>query len=208
MIILNKRDKAIIHDLQQFRVLDRNQIVELHFKELKGAINHCNRVMGRLVTKGEVIVDRDTKPFTYFPNPSTIKLDSTKIKHYKKIADFIIECSKYKKPTFYRVEAKLGAKGTVESDLIMSWLGNLFFVEIQNSRFTYKVMNEKLNRYKEYYDSGAWETASWQREKPVFPYIWIVSDFEYDLEKKPLTILQSENVKHFIKKYHNTKKES
>ncbi|KRD90821.1 hypothetical protein ASE51_09570 [Bacillus sp. Root147] len=65
---MNKRDQEILENLKKFYVLDRDQIIQLHFQEQKQTITTCNRIMNRLTSKGLVKVERITRPYNYFHN--------------------------------------------------------------------------------------------------------------------------------------------
>ena len=51
---MKNRDKAIIKDLQRFRCMSRDDIIDLHFQGLKKAVTCCNTVMKRLRRDGSV----------------------------------------------------------------------------------------------------------------------------------------------------------
>lgn len=195
-----ERDKQIISDLQRFRVLNRDQIIQLHFKNNSSAINVCNRVMKRLTDRGYVTVDRNSRPFNYFPSPSTVKKDSTKIPHFLRIADFYIDLCKYHAPEHFEIEFKTGEKGSIEPDIFMIWKGSPFFVEIQRNVYSTKVMQGKMKRYREYYISRKWESLSKQ-----FPLIWMLTDHNYKMDFSPLKVIQSRNVDKIIKQKRNEK---
>jgi hypothetical protein len=192
---VNKRDKKIVEDLIRFRVLDRDQIIKLHFKTQKDPINSCNKVLKRLVLQNEITVDRSTQPYRYFPIPH-IKKDSLKIPHFKAIADFYINLCNYKKPTLFEVEYKTGEKGSIEPDIYMVWNGAPFFVEIQRVIYSKKVLYRKMKLYQDYFYSG-----DWKKESKYFPYIWMITDHVYKLNFEPLKVMQSKDVKEFMKKY-------
>lgn len=193
---MNERDKTIINNLKRFRVLDRNQIIQLHFTKQKDPINCCNKVLKRLTLNNKIEVDRSTQPYNYFTSPCNMKKDSQKIPHFKAIADFYIELCKYKKPTRFEVEYKVGDKGKIEPDIFMEWNGAPFFVEIQRVIYTKKVMNKKMKLYRDYYYSEDWKT-----ESKYFPYIWVISDHIYKIDFEPLKVMQSKDVKEFVRKY-------
>ncbi|MEK4128059.1 hypothetical protein NSS60_14795 [Anoxybacillus sp. FSL W8-0382] len=80
---LSQRDKAIIADINRFRVMDRDSIAELHFSHLKRPINSANTVLKRLVTDGHI--RRSTKfgaPYLYLSRETALSEDSAKIGHY------------------------------------------------------------------------------------------------------------------------------
>lgn len=171
---MTTRDDAIISDLQRFRAMTRGQIERMHFGEVENKVNECNRVMLRLKRDGHVAVSKERRMYIYFPVPH-IKKDSSKLNHYLAIADFYCEINNYAEPTRFDVEVKLGAKGSPEPDIFMIWKKTLWFVEVQQSVYSAKQWQEKLNRYEKYYLSEEWKSLDWQqKEKKFFPMVWIV----------------------------------
>jgi hypothetical protein len=84
---MKKRDLAIINDLQQFRCMTRDDIIELHFVGLKNPVTCCNIVLKRLRRDGYIEVSTKQQPYIHFPSPSSIKKDSAKIPHFLKIVN-------------------------------------------------------------------------------------------------------------------------
>ncbi|UKL30054.1 replication-relaxation family protein [Bacillus phage PK2] len=206
---MNKRDREILNSLRQFRVLDRDQLISIHFNELKQPVVTCNRIMKRLQLNGHVEVNKNVRPYDYFPSQSPIKKTSGKLSHFKAIADFVIEARKFGRVSEYEVEVKLGKKGTVEPDLFMLWNGTPFFVEVQNSYFNQKQMSKKLERYEDYYSSGLWKELHWQpANKKYFPYVLIVADRPYSLEDTPFRVFQVRSMTEFVDRYVPKKKGS
>ncbi|MEH6965358.1 replication-relaxation family protein [Priestia megaterium] len=193
---MNKRDQAILENLQKFYVLDRDQLIQLHLQEQKQAITTCNRIMNRLTSKGLVKVDRTTRPYNYFHNETNMKLDSTKIPHFKAITNTYLDLSKFTKPSTFDVEIKLGAKGTIEPDMYVVWNGAPMFIELQRNRYTLKVMQAKIDRYQAYYDSKEWKSFTEQ-----FPFILILSDTRYNIDTGNLGVYQAKDIEDFIKNY-------
>lgn len=195
---MNKRDKAILESLNQFRVLDRDQLIQIHFGDVKDSVSSCNKVLKRLQRDGHVLCDPTRRPYLYFPNPSTLKKDSGKLSHFKAIADFYIEASEIGKVREFEVEIKLGEKGTVEPDMFMVWNQTPFFVEVENSVHTNKQMNKKMERYVDYFYSDKWKELSWQlKEKKFFPYVVIVADQTHKLNPVPFKLFQVKSMKEF-----------
>lgn len=193
---MRRRDKAILDDLKKFRVLDRDQIIKLHFGDQKQPITTCNRIMNRLVLKGYVKSNTNSRPYDYFHAETTMKKDSMKIPHFKMIVDFYICLYKYAIPNAFEVEFKTGKKGSIEPDIYMNWNGTPFFVEIQRSVYTKKVMDAKIKRYEEYYESRDWKSLN-----DVFPLVWIITDHTYQIETEQISVYQSKDVDDFINRY-------
>jgi hypothetical protein len=207
---MNKRDRNIVESLRQFRVLDRDQLISLHFNEQKQPVVTCNRVMKRLQREGHVDSNKNVRPYDYFPNPSSVSKKSTKLNHYKAIADVVIDAQRLGKVKEYEVEVKLGKKGTVEPDLFMIWNNAPMFLEVQTANVQKSnYMQKKLERYEEYFDSGAWKELHWQRpDKKFFPYVLIISDHAYTLEETPFKVIQVRSMKEFYERYVPKKKET
>jgi hypothetical protein len=179
---MKKRDMAILNDLQRFRCLTRDQIIQLHFAQLKQPITCCNTVLKRLRRDGLIEVSTNHQPYLYFPAPASIKKDSTKIPHFLKIADFYISLLKVELPKSFVVEPKYG-KGYMEPDGFMIWKRAPFFVEVQRSIYTDKVMNEKVQRYEQYFYSNEWQQEPWQpADKKVFPSVILITNTRYNIE--------------------------
>lgn len=195
------RDKLILQDLKKFRILNRDQIIAMHFNHLKQKVVVCNNVMKRLRRDGYVTACTESQPYNYFLNPSPIKKDSKKIPHFNAISSFYVEASNIQVPSLFDVEPKpTEFKGGIEPDIFMIWLGSPLFVEIQRSIYSAKVMQQKINRYKTYFESDEWMKLGWQKEKKVFPYIWIITDYKYKLDDvSPLQIFQTKGVDEFMK---------
>lgn len=178
---MNIRDKAIVSDLIRFRCMTRDDIVTLHFCNLRNPIKDANAVLKRLRRDGIINCSKEWRQYVYFPIPS-IKKDSAKINHFLAIVDFYKQLQKYEAPKVFVVEPKYG-KGNPEPDIFMLWKGAPLFVEIQRSFYSDKVMKDKMARYERYYHDEQWKLEAWQPEdKKVFPRVWIVSESRYNIE--------------------------
>lgn len=189
---MNIRDKAIVSDLVRFRCMTRDDLVALHFSNVKHPVTQANMVLKRLRRDGIIECSKEWKQYVYFPSPS-IKKDSAKINHFLAIVDFYKQLQKHEPPKLFVVEPKYG-KGNPEPDVFMIWQRAPFFVEIQRSFYSDKVMKEKIARYEQYYHGEQWKLESWQpEEKKVFPRVWIVSETKYNIEA-PFKVAQSTDV--------------
>ena len=104
-------------------------------------------------------------------SPSPIKKDSAKIPHFLKIVELYVDIIRHQAPQSFIVEPKYG-RGYMESDIFIIWKRAPFFVEIQCSVYSHKVMREKLDRYEAYRFSGEWKNNSWQpHDRKVFPVV-------------------------------------
>jgi hypothetical protein len=195
---MKKRDVAILNDLQRFRCLTRDDIIDLHFANLKQPVTCCNTVLKRLRRDGYIEVSKERLPYIYFAAPSPIKKDSTKIPHFLKIAEFYKSLIKYEPPKSFIVEPKYG-KGYMEPDAFMLWKRGPFFVEIQRSVYSDKVMKEKVSRYEQYFLSNEWQQEPWQPEnKKVFPTVLMLTATRYSIESSYVRFIQVQNIEHLM----------
>ncbi|OMF35247.1 hypothetical protein BK133_11080 [Paenibacillus sp. FSL H8-0548] len=196
------RDKAIVADLERFRCLTRDDVAELHYGHVKNPITEANKTLLRLRREGLVTVSKERRKYLYFPQHS-IKKDSQKIGHFLAIADFFKQLRRHEAPRIFQVEPKIGGKGLPEPDAFAIWKGAPFYIEIQNSAFTEKMIIDKMNRYEQHYLTGEWEKAEWQPQlKKVFPYVWIVGAQRFDVGMRSFKVFQGgaeEMVQRFVK---------
>lgn len=195
---MRKRDLAIIRDLERFRCLTRDDIIDLHFSRLKQPVTCCNTVLKRLRRDGYIEVNTNHQPYLYFPSPASIKKDSTKIPHFLKIVEFYKSLLKFEEPKTFIVEPKYG-KGYMEPDAFMIWKRAPFFVEIQRSAYSARVMDEKVKRYDEYFFSNEWQQEAWQpQNKKVFPAVIIITDTRYNIESSYIRFFQVANISELV----------
>lgn len=197
---MRQRDKAIIEDLHRFRCLTRNDIIDLHFKGLKQPVTCANTVLKRLRRDGYIEVNKERLPFIYFPSPTSIKKDSAKIPHFLKIADFYKSLLKFEEPEMFLVEPKYGKKGEyMEPDAFMIWKEGPFFVEIQQSVYSHKLMAEKVARYESYYLSDSWKHEPWQPEdEKIFPPVIMITDTRYQINSSLVKFIQVPNINYLL----------
>ncbi|PLR79697.1 hypothetical protein CVD25_06515 [Bacillus canaveralius] len=196
---MRKRDINILADLQRFRCMTRDDIIELHFSNLKQPVTSCNTVLKRLRRDGHIEVSRDRQPYIYFPSPATIKKDSTKIPHFLQIVKFYKSLKKYEDPKVFSVEPKYG-KSYMEPDAFMIWKRAPFFVEIQRSVYSTRVMAEKVKRYEEYFFSDEWKAEAWQpANKKVFPTVIMITDTRYKIQSDHVRFIQVPDIDQLVK---------
>lgn len=190
---MNTRDKAILDDLRRFRCLTRDDIAELHFSHTKHPVTHTNAVLKRLRRDGLVKCSTERIKYVYFPGESKMKPDSQKMNHFLAIAQFYRDIRAHEEPRIFDVEPKPGAQGFAEPDIFTIWKGMAFFVEVQRTVYTDKVMQLKLDRYESYYNSGEWQHESWQPQgKKIFPNLWIIGEGNYKVANRPFRVLQDD----------------
>ena len=195
---MRERDKAILKDLERFRVLSRNDIIDLHFSGLKNPIASCNTVLKRLRRDGLIEANKDLQPYLYFLSPSPIKKDSTKIPHFLRIVEFYKSVKKYEEPRIFHIEPKYG-KGYMEPDVFMIWKRSPFFVEIQRSVYSERVMTEKVKRYEAYFLSNEWKKEPWQPvNRKVFPVVLLLTDTRYKISSSYVRFIQISNIDNLI----------
>ncbi|MDF9623640.1 replication-relaxation family protein [Bacillus cereus] len=195
---MKNRDKAIVKDLQRFRCMSRDDIIDLHFQGLKKSVTCCNTVMKRLRRDGSVDANVSQQPYIYFPQPSTIRKTSQKIPHFLAIVDVYKQLLQYEKPKLFKVEPKYG-KAYMEPDIFTIWRQSPFFIEVQNSVYSKKVMQEKVNRYECYFHSLEWQQEPWQPKKSkYFPSLLIITDTQYDMYSPHFRIFQTKSIHDFM----------
>lgn len=195
---MRSRDKAILSNLKRFRCMSRDDVIDLHFHGVKNAVTCCNTVMKRLRRDGHVDANISQQPFIYFPQPSTLRKTSQKIPHFLGIVDVYKQLIHYEKPKLFKVEPKYG-KDYMEPDAFTIWRRSPFFIEVQKSVYSKKVMQDKINRYELYFHSQEWHNESWQpKESKFFPSILIITDKQYDINSSNLRIFQASSISNFM----------
>ena len=191
---LTERDKAIIKDLNKFRVMDRDSIAELHFSNSKNPKDSTNHVLLRLLREGHIQRSTTFTPYVYFGAESKIKKDSVKIAHFLSILNVYKELVKLVNIGTFLVEPKYGKKGEcAEPDIFCQYRQTNFFVEVQRTLYSEKQMNEKLDRYIDLYNSGAMTNP--------FPHVLILSEQRYAIDYSnhyPFKIFQAESFTQFV----------
>ncbi|MBJ7966277.1 MULTISPECIES: replication-relaxation family protein [Bacillus cereus group] len=195
---MRNRDKAILNNLKRFRCMSRDDIIDLHFQGLKNAVTCCNTVMKRLRRDGHVDANISQQPYIYFPQSSTLRKTSQKIPHFLGILDVYKQLIYYEKPKLFKVEPKYG-KEFMEPDAFTIWRRSPFFIEVQKSVYSKKVMQDKINRYELYFHSQEWHNESWQpKESKFFPSILIITEKYYNISSFSLRIFQASSISNFL----------
>ncbi|MDG1564982.1 hypothetical protein P7D13_28705, partial [Bacillus toyonensis] len=74
-----------------------------------------------------------------------------------------------------------------------------FFIEVQKSVYSKKVMQDKINRYELYFHSQECHNESWQpKGSKFFPSILIITDKQYDINSSNLRIFQASSISDFM----------
>ncbi|UBR30192.1 replication-relaxation family protein [Bacillus sp. SD-4] len=197
---MKSRDKEILSNLKRFRCMSRDDIIDLHFQGIKNAVTCCNTVMKRLRRDGHVDANITQQPFIYFPQPSTLRKTSQKIPHFLGIVEVYKQLIHYEKPKLFKVEPKYG-KEFMEPDAFTIWRRSPFFIEVQKSVYSKKIMQDKINRYELYFHSQEWHNESWQpKDSKFFPSILIITDKKYDVTSSDLRIFQATSIHDFMDK--------
>ncbi|WP_200411363.1 hypothetical protein [Virgibacillus salexigens] len=199
---MNKRDLQIIKDLERFRVMSRDDIIELYFSRLKNPVTCANTVLKRLVRDKQIGVSKSFTPYVYFPIQSTIKHNSTKIPHFLQLVEVYKQIRKYTTPKTFQIEPKY-KKGLAEPDIFTTIKGAPFFIEVQRNLYSQKVMNEKIKRY---------EALKISNEFKPFPFIVMITSTNYEIQEGDLTVFQVGSIQEFMqnisKKKEKVKEES
>lgn len=187
---LRKRDKAILKDLDLFRVMDRDSIAELHFSNIKRPILAANSVLLRLVRDGHIQRSTDFQPYVYMPIDSQMKKSSQKIHHYLALLETYKEI-KRTVPTIqeFLIEPRYGGKGSVEPDIFLKFRNTGFFIEVQRTVYSEKLMDEKMDRYVSLFHANEFE---------VFPHVLIISNTHYKIDKLPFRVFQANSFTSFL----------
>lgn len=194
-----KRDKEILDTVELFRCLSRDQVATLFFNHCKKPTTNANNALKRLRDRGYLDIARDIQPYVYMVKPAPIKSNSNKIEHFKAIGDVYIALKQRYNVKTFDVEPRYD-NARVRPDIFTIAKGTPFFIEVQNSVYTNRTMQQKINLYREYYDSGEYTSLSWQPKgkRPIFPYIILISKTKYDIESGDLQVLQFKTVDEFI----------
>lgn len=194
---MRKRDRMIIDTLEQFRALTTHQLAEIFYSHTKSPVTNANFALKRLRDRGYIEANTNMLPYVYFPKPARIKQDGQKVNHFIKIADFYLQLKRAGGPIkFFHVEPQY-MDGSIRPDIVVSWRDKVWFVEIQNSHYSHKVMAEKMKRYQLFYDSEDWKNI--QFVKKDFPYVWIIADHKYKIDVEGPRVFQSMSVNDFLK---------
>ncbi|WP_349730088.1 replication-relaxation family protein [Peribacillus frigoritolerans] len=145
---MKKRDLEILKSLEKFKCLTRDQIAALHFSTNARPHISANNELNRLRRDGYILAntDRSFQQYIYFINPSPMKIDSQKIDHYIMINQGFIDMSKYGIVNRYEIEPSIPNVGFIP-DVSCNWLELDWYLEFQNSLYTAKQMNSKLDKY-------------------------------------------------------------
>ncbi|ARK30756.1 replication-relaxation family protein [Halalkalibacter krulwichiae] len=197
---MKQRDKSILRSLEEFRCLSRDQVAKLFYGHLKNPITNANYALKRLRDRGYIKANVNRQPYVYFPANSGMKKDSQKVDHFLSIADPYIELKVTGLLKEFHTEPKYGKKGTVEPDAFFEFNHYPFFLEIQNSIYSEKVMKAKIQRYKEYFNSNDWHNESWQKGREiVFPYVLIITNKKYKIEVDEFPVIQVKSISDLIR---------
>ncbi|AIC95421.1 replication-relaxation family protein [Shouchella lehensis] len=190
---MNKRDMAILKDLKKFRIMKRDQIIKLHFPNLKERINACNRVLNRLRRDGLIKAIKDGNQYSYVHSEVQLRQGSAKANHFLEICNVYCQMCDVEIPKVFEVEPKLNSKGTVEPDVFCIWRKAPFYIEVQRTLYSDKVFKQKVQRYEDYYDSREWQSASWQPKgrDPIFPHVWVIGEGKYNTNGVPFKMMQT-----------------
>jgi hypothetical protein len=195
-----KRDYDIISDLKRFRVMTRDDIIDIHFKGVKHPVTQANATLLRLYRQGQIERSTDHQPFLYFPADNHIKKNSAKIPHFLEIVGVYRQMLRYAKPWTFTVEPKYG-KGLAEPDVFAIFKASPLFIEVQRSNYTDKQINDKIARYEALFDSKIVHKESWQPtgRQPIFPAVLILTESRYAVSSNRFPIIQARTIDEFMR---------
>ena len=132
-----------------------------------------------------------------FPATEYDSKTSQKIPHFLAIVNVYKQLLQYEKPKVFKVEPKYG-KAYMEPDIFTIWRQSPFFIEVQNSVYSKKVMQEKVNRYEFYFHSLEWQRIMATEEIQILPSLLIVTDTQYDIYSPNFRIFQTKSIHDFM----------
>ena len=86
----------------------------------------------------------------------------------------------------------------MEPDIFTIWRQSPFFIEVQNSVYSKKVMQEKVNRYEFYFHSLEWQRRIMATEEIQILSLLIVTDTQYDIYSPNFRIFQTKSIHDFM----------
>lgn len=185
----------IVKAVEKFRCLERYHIEKMFFSHCKRPHNNSNISLKRLRDRGYLVKSPSRMPYVYLPKQSSIKRNSNKIDHFLAIADVYLDLEM---PRVFDVEPRY--KTNVRPDIFTFFKGAFFFIEVQNSHYTQKAMQKKIDLYEEFYLSNEWKRFKWQpKDKKIFPQILLFSDASYNIETQNVKVFQYKYVGDFLK---------
>lgn len=190
--MMRKRDLRIITDLERFRVLSRDDIVDMYFSHLKNPVTGANIVLKRLVRDRQIEVTKEYSPYCYFPYKSPMKRNSTKIPHFLGVVDIYKQLKQYARIDKFEVEPKF-SKGLAEPDAYTRIKGKPFFIELQRNIYSQKVMDEKIKRYEALALSDGFVDQT-------FLFVIMITDIDYKINTNDITVFQVRSIHDFMNK--------
>lgn len=196
---MNERQRAIISAVEQFRSLSRVHIEKMYFEGTRNAKNNANNVLKKLVDRGYLIQNKSFQPYVYHIKGTKIKQNGQKVSQYLQFADIYLDMLKH--GSVKRIDIEPRYRGVeVRPDMFCVWKGSLWFIECQNSLFSEKQMNEKLQRYEKLFLNGQYKQLPFQiYEKKPMPNVLIIGEgVPYPVTSKHIRIFQSKNIDDFM----------
>jgi hypothetical protein len=208
VLIMRKRDLDIIKSLEKFKCLTRSQLEALHFNQNANPTVTANRVLKRLRDTSYITAntDRSFQEYIYFTNPSTLKNNSQKIDHFLQIAHSYIDMRKYSPVKEFIIESKINNAAFIP-DVYADWLNRKWFIECQNSVYSVKQLYSKLDKYREYYESGYYEELVGEGNQ--FPNVLIIGklNLSFNPTDYQFTVRQVKNISDLKKAIEQAKRQ-
>lgn len=83
--------------------------------------------------------------------------------------------------------------------LFTIWRRSPFFIEVQKSVYSKKLMQDTINRYELYFHNQEWHNEYWQpKASKFFPSILIITDKHYDVQSPYFRIFQANSIESFM----------
>lgn len=206
VLSLRERDKEIVHALETFRVMERQDIEALFFSHLKSPTTQCNRVMLRLKERGYVVCDQQglNQQYLYHPSPRKITQRSKKLNHYLGILrafislkeillDYIDQKNFTVEPRFTHID-----KEYPQPDALFTFSGKTFFLEYQIQNYNTRLINQKMKKYVKMSQNYTLINEQFNGE---FPKVWILAEghsYKAKLNNQYPFVVETNTVDEFI----------
>lgn len=192
---MKKRDEAIIQDMYRFRAMTRDDIIALHFSNVKRGVNNCNTVMKRLRDNGEVDVIKSVKPFIYVIPHKENGYEPQQTKRYLELVSIYREMRQRGEVSIWETEPQLpGLQHT--PDAIAVWNGRPYFVETSYSASTVEKATAKIKSYQQYWKQRKlWREEGWHKpNQKSFPHVILITSKQMLLTSHGFRIYQGTKI--------------
>lgn len=172
------RDKEVLASIEEYRVLDTEQICILHFNDLKHGIVKARQRLRKLYLSKKVNRGRDdmAEPYYYYTDRKPYNTNHTVNKNWG-IIYLIHKAQKWEHLEVMQSEYPVG---NLQADGFLGFVNtftdkfNFYFIE--SDRTDSKNKFNKVRLYNELYSSGAYLKEPWVQKTDKFPEILIITD--------------------------------